>query len=99
MKTQLKNPLADPNPVALLSVDKVVADGEGRLFAADRQGDTLELRDILDNGTVHLLKFLPEDALSEIAMLAMFHHDSLSGRLAVQPLTILTREERVRLLY
>lgn len=99
VKNQLKNPLADPNPVALLSVDKVVSDNEGRLFAADRQGDTLELRDILDDGTVHLLKFLPEDALSEIAMLAMFHHDSLSGRLAVQPLTILTREERVRLLY
>ncbi|WP_334074609.1 MULTISPECIES: SWIM zinc finger family protein [Paenibacillus] len=99
VKNQLKNPLADPNPVGLLSVDQVVTDPEGRLFATDTQGETLELRDVLEDGTVHLLKFLPEDALCEMAMLAMFHHDSLSGRLVVQPLTILTREELVRLLY
>ncbi len=99
VKNQLKNPLADPNPVVLLSVEKVVTDAEGRLFAADKQGETLELRDVLQDGTVHLLKFLPEDALREIVMLAMFHQDSRNGVLAAQPLTMLTREDLVRLLY
>ncbi|MGG6310764.1 SWIM zinc finger family protein [Paenibacillus macerans] len=99
VKNQLKNPLGDPNPVVLLSVEKVVTDAEGRLFIADAQGDTLELRDVLDGGTVHLMTFLPAESLQDIAMLGMFHHDSPSGRLAVQPLSILNRQELVRLLY
>lgn len=99
VKNQLKNPLGDPNPVVLLAVAKVVADSEGRLFIADAQGDTLELRDVLDDGTVQLMKFLPDEHLQDIAVLGMFQHDSLSGRLTVQPLSILNQQELIRLLY
>lgn len=99
VKNQLKNPLSDPHPVVLLYAEKIVTDAEGKLFMADLQGDTLELRDILEDGTIHLLKFLQENNLREVAVLGMFNHDSHSGRLTVQPLSIVNKQEQLRLIY
>lgn len=99
VKNQLKNPLGDPHPVLLLHAEKVVADADGRIFIADAQGETLELRDLLEEGTVHLLKYMPKERLQDIALLGMFNHDMPSGRLTVQPLSIVNEQELVRLLY
>ncbi|MDR0271123.1 SWIM zinc finger family protein [Paenibacillus sp.] len=99
VKNQLKNPLGDPNPVMLLHVENVVADKDGRIFIADAHGETLELQDLSEDSTALLLKYLPEDSLKDVAMLAIFDHHSPSGRLRVQPLSIVNRREIIRLLY
>lgn len=99
VKNQLKNPLGDPNPVVLLRAENIVTDSNGRIFIADAQGETLELRDVLADGTVHLLKYLAEEHLRDVALLGMFNHEMRSGRLVVQPLSIINERELVRLLY
>ncbi|WP_136606039.1 SWIM zinc finger family protein [Paenibacillus dokdonensis] len=99
VKNQLKNPLGDPNPVMLLHVEQVVADEEGRLFISDSNGETLGLQDLLDDSTVNLLKYLPDDSLKDVSMLVMFDHQTQSGQLQSQPLSIMNKQEIIRLLY
>lgn len=99
VKNQLKNPLGDQSPVMLIHADRIVSDEEGRLFIADAHGETLELKDLTEDSTVQLLKFLPDDSLRDTAVLVMFDHGLASGRLRVQPLSIVTGREIIRLLY
>ncbi|MNC59850.1 hypothetical protein D3C75_1096870 [compost metagenome] len=83
----------------LLHVDKIYTNEDDRLFIADSQGETLELQDIMEASTVELLRYLSEDNLSDVVMLVVFEHQSQSGRLCVQPLSIVNRNEIIRLLY
>ncbi|MWV42132.1 SWIM zinc finger family protein [Paenibacillus sp. HJL G12] len=99
VKNQLKNPLGDPNPVMMLHVEKVVTDDNGRIFIVDAYGETLGLQDLLEDSTVHLLNYLPEYSLKNVAMLVVFEHQTQSGQLRVQPLSIVNGQEIVRLLY
>ncbi|SDE97390.1 SWIM zinc finger [Fontibacillus panacisegetis] len=99
VKNQLKNPLGDPTPIMLLHVDKICTNEDDRLFITDSQGETLELQDIMEDSTVSLLRYLSEENLSDVVMLVVFGHQSQSGRLRVQPLSIVNRKEIIRLLY
>lgn len=99
VKNQLKNPLADPNPVILLHFEQLVTDEEGRLFIADCRGETLELQDLLEIPTLPLFKLLPQEHLQDGVMLVLFDHQTLSGRLRVQPLSLLKGKEIIRFIY
>lgn len=99
VKNQLKNPLADPNPVMLLRFEEVTADEAGRLFISNSRGESLELFDLLEISTVPLLKLIPQDQLQDTVMLVLFDHHTLSGRLRVQPLSLLNGKEIIRFIY
>ena len=99
VKNQLKNPLSDTNPVMLLHVAKVSQDAGGQYAISDENGQSIGLGDVFLEPTVPMLRFLPEEKLSGVSMLVMFEHCLLTGRLLAQPLTIITNNEIIRLLY
>ncbi|MFD0587305.1 SWIM zinc finger family protein [Paenibacillus sp. GCM10027627] len=101
VKNQLKNPLGDRHPVMLLHVAEV-RQTENRSFAiTDASGQHLALADIKSFGhpTVELLPSVTPEGLVDMTMLVMFEHDLDSGRLLIQPLTIIKGADIIRLMY
>ena len=101
VKTQLKSPLGDRHPVALV---KYRAPGRAReeVIIEDAAGERLVLADDGHAGepaTLPLLPMLPADVHHENAMLVRFHHDLDSQKLRAKPLSILTATDVVRLTY
>ncbi|AIQ12955.1 SWIM zinc finger family protein [Paenibacillus durus] len=101
VRNQLKNPLADRMPVMLLHVAETLVTNGGEYIIRDEGGHMLPLSDIGDvgQGTVELLSCIKRDRLQDVALLARFRHLPDEGRLAVQPLTVIGQDERIRLLY
>ena len=68
---------------------------------ADGDGGTIRLGDMPElEPTVARLGILPDPALLEQqVLLGALYYDKTAGRLNVQPLSILTKEQVVRLLY
>ncbi|WP_409342774.1 SWIM zinc finger family protein [Paenibacillus sp. MBLB4367] len=100
VKNQLKHPLADKHPVVLLHVKEIVKLDEAYALE-DERGNRISLGDIsrLQHPTVQLLPLLKREHFRDQVMLVMFEHDLGSGRLMAQPLTLITGQERIRLLY
>jgi hypothetical protein len=101
IKNQLKNPLADRNPVMLLYVDKLSKSQQDQFVIIDESGQHLVLDQIgaLDQDTLQLLQYFALDQLSDTTMLVMFEHQLDTGRLKAQPLTLIKGTEMIRLLY
>jgi hypothetical protein len=101
VKNQIKNPLSDKHPVLLLSYAEVKQDGEGAPILLDEQGKQLKLVDLPSVGhpTTPLIPMLHRDQLKSQVMLVMFGQDLERNRLMAQPLSIVTDEEVIRLLY
>ena len=101
IKNQLKNPLADKNPVLLLHVDKISKTKEDQFVITDEWGQHLVLDQVvaLDQNTLPLLQYLTLDQLSNTTMLLIFEHHLDTGRLKAQPLTLINGTEMIRLLY
>lgn len=99
MKNQLKNPLSDSNPVMLLHVSGIGRNAEGQYAITDESGQSIGLADVYMEPTVPMLRYLPEEKLSGVSMLVMFEHNLATGRLWAQPLSIITTNEIIRLLY
>ncbi len=101
VKTQLKSPLGDRHPFALVKYralghagDAVIiegADGE-RLVLADDHHDG-------EPATLPLLPMLPRSVHHDQAMLVRFHHDLDLQKLLAKPLSIVTGDEIIRLTY
>src|SRR5215472_4694919 len=101
VKTQLKSPLGDRNPFALVRYRGLARAGDA-VILEDRNGERVVLTDISHEGepaTVHLLSMLSKNAHRDHAMLLRFHHDLDSQKLHAKPLSILTESEIVRLAY
>jgi hypothetical protein len=101
VKTQLKSPLGDPHPFALIRYRALGRAGES-LVLEDPQGERLVLTDEAREGeppTLHLLSMLPTAAHHDQAMLVRFHHDLDSQKLHAKPLSVVTGTEIVRLAY
>ena len=101
VKTQLRTPLGDRHPLALLRYHRlgrvaeefVVEDQTGeRLVLADDQHDS-------EPPTLPLLPLLQKQILQNQVLLVRFHHDLDSQRLRVKPLSVVTEDEIVRLTY
>lgn len=100
VKNQIKNPLSDKHPVMLLHAAEIRR-SEQSFVIVDEQGKQLVLTDIphLDHPTVSLLPLLNGEWLKGQAVLVMFGHDMMHNRLTAQPLSIVTSNAVIRLLY
>lgn len=99
-KNLLKNTLADPMDCRLLRYARIGRAGE-RLVLEDETGATVALGDMpgMEESTVRLAS-LPDPALLEgQVLLGAFWYDGTERRIKVQPLSILTDTDVIRLLY
>jgi hypothetical protein len=101
IKNQLKNPLADKNPVMLLHVNKISKSQQDQFVITDESGQHLVLDQIvaLEQDTLPLLQYFALEELSDTTMLLMFEHQLDTGRLKAQPLTLIKGMDMIRLLY
>jgi hypothetical protein len=96
VKGQLKSPLSDKNPLALLSVAKVdngcIIDVHGNKQALDESG-------YISDNTTTLLSSISPKLLENTAMLVMYNADLERNTLTAKPLTIIRDNGMTRLLY
>ena len=101
VKAQLKSPLGDRNPIALVQYRSLGRAGE-TVILEDQAGDRLELHeDSQDDepASVHLLTMLQKSLRQDQAMLLRFHHDLDCQKLRAKPLSVMTDREIIRLTY
>jgi len=99
VKNQLKTPLADKNPVALLKIGKltVLKDGQELTYASvqDSNGGS----QLLQGSTLPLLQMIDKNLLQGHALLVMYENDISSGLLTARPLSVITDDRIIRLEY
>ena len=101
VKTQLKSPLGDRHPFALVKYRALGRAGEGMIIE-DPAGERLVLADDDHDGepaTLPLLAMLPKAVQHDQVMLVRFHHDLDSQKLRAKPLSIVTESDVIRLTY
>ncbi|OPH51853.1 hypothetical protein BC351_34115 [Paenibacillus ferrarius] len=100
VKNLIKNPLSDKHPVVLLHFSEIKKTDTSYVLI-DEKGKQLPLTDIsyLGEPTTNLLTMLTKPHLHNQAMLVMFEHNWTHNRLEAQPLSIITANEIIRLLY
>ena len=100
VKNTIKNPLMDKHPVVLLALHKAYRVGE-YLVVEDANGFAITLKDIGEGAvspTGNLKAFLPSNA-EGLTLTAMMHNDVASGLLSAQPMSLITPDKIIRLLY
>jgi len=101
VKTQLKSPLGERHPFALVKYRALGQAGED-IIIEDQTGERLVLADDNHDGepaTLPLLAMLPKVVHHDQVMLVRFHHDLDSQKLRAKPLSIVTESEVIRLAY
>lgn len=99
VKTHLKGPLADKQPIHALNFKRLGRVGDA-LVAEDAQGNRLTM---IDEGmteeppSCHLLSVLPADLFQENTLVARFRHDLDTRKLQIKPLSIVSKSAIVRL--
>ncbi len=99
VKSQLKGPLADKQPIYALNYRQIGHVGDV-LVAEDAQGQRLVLTDAgmsEEPASCHLLSLLPADLFTDQTLIARFRHDLDTRRLQIKPLSIVSRTAIVRL--
>jgi hypothetical protein len=95
VRTEIKSPLAEKEPLVLLKFSKigmieddyVIEDSEGNRLLINKDFNT------------NILELLDKEVLKEQAALVSFKHDFNDGNLKVNLLSIITDQNIVRLLY
>ncbi|MBN8246064.1 MAG: SWIM zinc finger family protein [Verrucomicrobia bacterium] len=101
VKTQLKSPLGDRQPCALVRYKTLGRVGEA-VVLEDPTGERLVLAEDAEPGepgTLPLLSLLPAAMLRDQAVLLRFHHDLDARTLHAKPLSLVTAADVVRLTY
>ena len=100
-KNLLKNTLGDPMTFRLVAFSAILRGEDGKLALRDGEGNTIRLGDApWMEPTTHRLPMLPDGALlAGQTLLGGFWYDAGARRLTVQPLSIVTPEGIIRLLY
>jgi len=101
VKTQLKSPLGDRHPAALVKYRALGRAGD-EVIIEDAGGERLVLADDNQSGepaTLPLLPLLPNGTRHDQALLVRFHHDLDSQKLRAKPLSVLADSEVVRLTF
>lgn len=101
VKAQLKSPLGDRHPFALVRYRTLARAGD-EIVIEDQSGERLVLTDDAHDSepaTLHLLPMLSQASRRDQALVLRFHHDLDSGKLHAKPLSVLTDSEIVRLAY
>ena len=99
VKNQLKTPLANKNPAAILKVARMYAaqdeNGQEYIMAEDSKGT----RQLLRGESLPLLTLIDFGLLSEQALLVAYENDVETGLLTAQPLSIIADDRIIRLQY
>lgn len=100
VKNTLKNAIADPVFIRLVAYSEIGKIG-GSLCLKNAAGETVMLGDAPGiEPSLDRIGLLPEERLlKEQVLLGAFYYDGAARRLKLQPLSILTENEVVRLLY
>jgi hypothetical protein len=101
VKTQLKSPLGDRHPFALMKYRAMGRAGD-EIVIEDQSGERLVLADDNHDGepaTLPLLPMLPKLVQCDQVILVRFHHDLDSQKLRAKPLSIVTESDVIRLTY
>ncbi len=101
VKTQLKSPLGDRHPIALVKY-RALGRAGNEVIIEDPNGERLVLAEdghAGDPATLPLLPMLPKEARHDQAMLVRFHHDLDSQKLRAKPLSVVTERDVIRLTY
>ncbi len=100
VKNQLKSPLSEKDPLALLRFSRLLMVG-GTLVAEDASGDRLGLEDAgsHDPPSCELLPSLPAKCHKDGSLLVRYHHNIDSRTLRAQPLALVTDESLIRLTF
>jgi hypothetical protein len=99
VKTHLKGPLADKQPIYALNFKRLGRVGE-TLLAEDAKGERLVMTDAgmaEEPASCHLLSLLPGDSFEGNMLIARFRHDLDTRKLKIKPLSIVTRMGIIRL--
>ncbi|MEC4114214.1 SWIM zinc finger family protein [Myroides pelagicus] len=104
IKGSIKNPMNTKSPFALLSLEKVYQ-VEDNLVIEDTKGNRLTLINDTDNEgtsvintTENLKNFLPNEVKS-MALLVRFRTNLTEGTLYVEPVSLITEQKIIRLLF
>ena len=100
VKSSIKNPLTDKNPAAIIRLNKAYILGN-HVVVEDESGNKLTLKDsdyfnITVENTLHALLF-PD--MKGFCMTVMFENDIETGLFFARPLSVITGEKIIRLLY
>lgn len=100
-KNYLKAALAAPLDYRLLSYSRILRGEDGSLVLQDGKGDTIRLEDApWMEGSAQRIPLLPDGSLlAGQTLLGGFWYDGQRRQLKLQPLSIITPESIIRLLY
>jgi len=100
VKSSIKNPLMDKNPVAFIRLHKASLFGN-RVVLEDESGNKLTLKDSerFDNSVENTLQAILSPEMKGFCMTVAFENNIESGLFSARPLSILTGEKIIRLLY
>ncbi|MEI9866346.1 MAG: hypothetical protein WDN00_17675 [Limisphaerales bacterium] len=101
VKTQLKSPLGDRHPFALVKYRALGRSGED-IIIEDQTGERLVLADGQSRWRAcdaAVAGHAPESGATRSVMLVRFHHDLDSQKLRAKPLSIVTESDVIRLTY
>jgi hypothetical protein len=99
VKTHLKGPLSDKQPIYALQFKQLGRVGD-ILVAEDGQGSRLALTDVgmaEEPASCHLLSLLPRESFVQNTLIARFRHDLDTRKLQIKPLSIVTATAIIRL--
>jgi len=101
VKGQLKSPLGDRHPFALVRY-RTLGRAGAEVVLEDQSAERLVLSDDAYDSeppTLHLLPMLPETVRHDQVLLLRFHHDLDSQKLHAKPLSVVTESDIIRLAY
>jgi len=101
VKTQLKSPLGDRHPLALVKY-RALGRAGSEVIIENANSERLALADDSypeEPATLPLISMLPTPMHHDQAMLVRFHHDLDCQKLRAKPLSIVTGEDVIRLTY
>ncbi|MFO0966347.1 MAG: hypothetical protein U0793_12290 [Gemmataceae bacterium] len=96
VKTHLKGPLADKQPILALNFKRLGRVGEV-MVAEDTKGERLMMTDAgmaEEPSSCHLLALLPKACFESQTLIARFRHDLDTRKLQIKPLSIVTGGSR-----
>jgi SWIM zinc finger len=99
VKTHLKGPLADKQPIFALNF-KRIGQTDGSLVVEDAKGERLLMTDVgltEEPPSCHLFSLLPREYLTGQTLVVSFRHDLDTRKLQIKPLSIVTTTDIVRL--
>lgn len=100
VKAEIKNPLADKNPLALLALTRAFCNND-HLVVEDAHGTPLTLRDLSVQSiatTAMLQRVLPAECTG-MSLLVMLDNNVADGLFTAQPMTLVTPDSLVRFFY